>query len=124
MPVESANSEKKRKSKTNNKNNQENNAAKQKKMKDANLATSSFSILNQQAAISLKTQLEYARNGHAALRSFLPNKLIQHLRSELLPHTANHALSAWRQKVEVQMADSSDLYHRKNARSIANNLGR
>ena len=72
--------------------------------------------------ISLQTQLDFSRHGHAALRSFLPNALIQNLRSELLPYAAKHALSAWRQKVEVQLADSPDDYHRNNLRSIVDNL--
>ena len=72
--------------------------------------------------ISLQTQVDYCRQGHAVLRSFPPQSLIQKLRSELLPHAASHAMSAWRQKVEVQLADSPDDYCRENARSIATNL--
>jgi len=74
------------------------------------------------AAVSLQTQLDYSLYGHAALRSFLPQTLIQQLRSELLPYAASHALSAYRQKVEVQLADSSDDYYRENARTIAGSL--
>ncbi|KAL7516806.1 hypothetical protein ACHAWX_001781 [Stephanocyclus meneghinianus] len=70
-------------------------------------------------AISIQTQLDFARKGHAVLRSFLPANIIQSLRSELLPYVEFHQLEAWRQKVEVQLADSSDSYHRQNARSIA-----
>ncbi|KAL3805078.1 hypothetical protein HJC23_003306 [Cyclotella cryptica] len=69
--------------------------------------------------IPLRTQLDYARKGHAVLRSFLPTNIIQSLRSELLPYVKSHELEAWRQKVEVQLADSSDSYYRQNARSIA-----
>ena len=72
--------------------------------------------------ISLKTQLDYSRNGHAALRSFLPKELIIQLREELISYTTTNALLAWRQKVEVQLADSSDDYYKDNACSIANNL--
>lgn len=84
----------------------------------------SFSILEQLSPpdISLQIQLDYSRNGHAVLRSFLPKPIIRQLRSELLPYAASHALSAWRQKVEVQLTDSSDKYHRENAISIARNL--
>lgn len=70
-------------------------------------------------AISIQTQLDFARKGHAVLRSFLPANIIQSLRSELLPYVELHQLEAWKQKVEVQLADSSDSYHRQNARSIA-----
>ena len=72
--------------------------------------------------ISLETQLEFSRHGHTVLRSFLPESLIADLRSELVPYAAKHALSAWRQKVEVQLADSTDEYHRNNVRSIVDNL--
>lgn len=83
-----------------------------------------LSIMQQQSLppISLQTQLDYTRNGHAVLHSFLPQTLIEQLRSELIPYAASHALSAWHQKVEVQLADSSDQYYRDNARTIANNL--
>jgi hypothetical protein len=46
--------------------------------------------------ISLKTQLDYARKGHAVLRSFLPTHIIQSLRSELVHYAASHQLEAWR----------------------------
>ncbi len=83
-----------------------------------------LSIFEEQPTISLETQLKYSRKGHAALRSFLPNDIIQQLRLELIPYAEKHALAAWRQKVEVQLADSSEPYHRQNAWSIASNLGR
>ena len=69
--------------------------------------------------ISLQTQLDYTRKGHAVLRSFLPINIIESLRSELLPYIKSHELDAWRQKVEVQLADSSEPYYRQNARTIA-----
>ncbi|KAL9186856.1 hypothetical protein ACHAXT_010576 [Thalassiosira profunda] len=73
-------------------------------------------------SISLRTQLAYSRKGHALLRNFLPPSLVEEIRSELLPHAASHEVSAWRQKVEVQLADSSDAYFRENARTISDNL--
>jgi len=84
--------------------------------------TTSIEYDLQSPNISLKTQLDYSRNGHAALRSFLPKELIIQLRKELISYTATNALLAWRQKVEVQLADSSDDYYKDNACSIANNL--
>lgn len=85
-----------------------------------------LSILDYQQSplpiISLQTQLDYARNGHAALRSFLPSIIIQQLHSELVPYATSNTLSAWKQKVEVQLADSSDEYYKDNARSIAHKL--
>lgn len=83
------------------------------------------SILNvEQTApiISLQNQLDYSRYGHAALRSFLPEKLIQQLRTELIPYADSHSLSAWRQKVEVQLTDSTDEYYKENACTIADSL--
>ena len=81
-----------------------------------------FSIIQSTAEISLRTQLDYSRQGHALLRSFLPHALVQQLRSELLPHAESHVISAWRQKVEVQLADSTDEYYKQNAQTIAKNL--
>ncbi len=72
--------------------------------------------------ISLRTQLDYSRRGHAVLRSFLPSTLVKRLRSELVPHAASCEISAWRQKVEVQLANSSDEQHRENARAIADKI--
>lgn len=84
--------------------------------------TTSIEYDLQSPNISLKTQLDYSRNGHAALRSFLPKELIKQLREELISYTTTHSLLAWRQKVELQLADSSDEYYKDNACSIANNL--
>jgi hypothetical protein len=78
--------------------------------------------LDHSPTISLQTQLDYARKGHAVLRSFIPSSTIESLRSELLPYIKSHELQAWRQKVEVQLADSSDSYQRQNARLIAQSL--
>lgn len=78
--------------------------------------------LDHSPTISLQTQLDYARKGHAVLRSFLPSSTTESLRSELLPYIKSHELQAWRQKVEVQLGDSSDSYQRQNARSIAQSL--
>ena len=72
--------------------------------------------------ISLQQQLEYARNGHTALRSFIPRQAIEQLKAELILYAKNHALAAWKQKVEVQLADSSDDYYRQNSQSIATSL--
>jgi ectoine hydroxylase-related dioxygenase (phytanoyl-CoA dioxygenase family) len=72
--------------------------------------------------ISLQTQLDYSRSGHTVLRSFLPPNIIQQLHSEILPYTATNALIAWRQKVEVQLNDSTNSNIRTNAISIVNNL--
>jgi len=80
------------------------------------------SILQSSPSISLETQLQYSRYGHAVLRSYLPPSIVQTLRSELLPHVASRAILAWRQKVEVQLSNSADNYHRENAQSIVQNL--
>mmetsp|Transcript_17875 Transcript_17875/g.43001 ORF Transcript_17875/g.43001 Transcript_17875/m.43001 type:complete len:296 (-) Transcript_17875:346-1233(-) len=86
------------------------------------ISDTSSMIQQQTSTISLQTQLDYHRNGHAALRSFLSPTLVRRLRSELVPYASSHALSAWRQKVEVQLADSPDEHYRRNAREIANEL--
>jgi hypothetical protein len=72
--------------------------------------------------ITQQTQLDYARRGHAVLRSFLPTHVIHNLRSELLSYVKYNELQAWRQKVEVQLTDSSDSYYRENARFIAQKM--
>ena len=85
--------------------------------------TDQVSVLNDKTPhISLQQQLDYARNGHAVLPSFIPHETIQQLKSEVIPYTNSHRLAAWRQKVEVQLASSSDDYYRENSQSIADSL--
>ncbi|KAL7451708.1 hypothetical protein ACHAWC_006488 [Mediolabrus comicus] len=68
-----------------------------------------LSMLNDKTPhISLQQQLDYARNGHTVLRSFISHETIQQLKSEIIPYTHSHRLAAWKQKVEVQLASSSD----------------
>lgn len=81
------------------------------------------SVLNDKTPhISLQQQLDYARNGHTVLPSFIPHETIQQLKSEVIPYTNSHRLAAWKQKVEVQLASSSDDYYRENSQSIADSL--
>lgn len=86
--------------------------------------TDHFSFTNNHKApsISLQQQLDYSRNGHTVLRSFIPHQTIEQLKSEIVPYANSQALAAWKQKVEVQLADSSDEYYRQNSESIANSL--
>lgn len=72
--------------------------------------------------IPLQTQLDYSRNGHTVLRSFIPQQSIQQLKAEIVPYANSQALAAWKQKVEVQLADSPDEYYRQNSQSIASSL--
>ena len=58
-------------------------------------------ILDQTQDISLQTQLEYSRKGHAALRSFLAPELIQQIRKDLVEYSSSRTLQAYQQKVEV-----------------------
>ena len=54
--------------------------------------------------IPLQTQLDYARNGHTVLRSFLPpNLLVNRVQPLLYDHhnSAQNSLFAWQQKVQV-----------------------
>ena len=61
----------------------------------------SHPILDQTHDISIQTQLDYSRNGHAALRSFLAPVLIQQLREDLVEYSSSRSLQAYQQKVEV-----------------------
>lgn len=49
----------------------------------------------------LRTQLNYARNGHAVVRQLLAPDIFPRLRSLLLRHGQRQELAAWRQKVLV-----------------------
>lgn len=51
--------------------------------------------------ISVKTQLDYARNGHTVLKSLVPPELLSRIRTDVLRYTSQKILDAWRQKVEV-----------------------
>mmetsp|Transcript_1912 Transcript_1912/g.2983 ORF Transcript_1912/g.2983 Transcript_1912/m.2983 type:complete len:461 (-) Transcript_1912:1350-2732(-) len=73
-------------------------------------------------SISVQQQLDYSRNGHTVLRSFIPQQTIEQLKSEIVPYANSQTLAAWKQKVEVQLADSADEYYRQNSQSIANGL--
>ena len=57
--------------------------------------------------IPIETQLEYSRNGSAALRSFLQPSVIRSIRSDLISYSDQKKLEAWRQKVEVGSNDPS-----------------
>jgi ectoine hydroxylase-related dioxygenase (phytanoyl-CoA dioxygenase family) len=49
----------------------------------------------------LRTQLNYARNGHAVIRQLLPVEQLQIIRRILVKHGQTQELAAWRQKVQV-----------------------
>ncbi|KAL7576339.1 hypothetical protein ACA910_018155 [Epithemia clementina (nom. ined.)] len=52
----------------------------------------------------MKSQLEYARDGHTVLRGILDPQLVtKTLRPRLLQHARKHELDAWKQKVEVSV---------------------
>ena len=57
--------------------------------------------LQSRKSISTKTQLQYARNGHAALRSIITSNILKKIKIELIQHSKDSELDAWRQKVEV-----------------------
>lgn len=57
---------------------------------------------------SLRSQLDYARNGHAVLRNLFNPTTIKAVRMEVIDHVKAEELKAWRQKVEVAL-DSSDV---------------
>jgi ectoine hydroxylase-related dioxygenase (phytanoyl-CoA dioxygenase family) len=58
--------------------------------------------------IGLKTQLDYARNGHAVLKNFVDPIQLKQIRKQVLQLAAKEELKAWRQKVQVA-SDSADL---------------
>lgn len=59
------------------------------------------------SSIDLKTQLDYARNGHAVLRNFVDTTILQTIRSELRTLVKDEEILAWRQKVQVASNDAS-----------------
>jgi len=63
-----------------------------------------FAEFSDKPKVPLQIQLDYARNGHSVLRSFLsPTFLSEHLYPLLLAHhhSSNNSLAAWQQKVQV-----------------------
>ena len=59
-------------------------------------------------SISLKTQLDYARNGHTVLRNFIDPTLLATMEQDAVQYMSTKELQAWRQKVEVA-SDSAEL---------------
>jgi len=54
-----------------------------------------------QVKLPIKVQLQYARNGHSALRSMFPVSLISTIKADLVEYAASKELNAWKQKVDV-----------------------
>ncbi len=65
-------------------------------------------VLQSTKNISTEIQLQYARNGHAVLRSTIPKPILRQVKNELLRYSKGEELKAWRQKVEV-LTKSVDL---------------
>jgi ectoine hydroxylase-related dioxygenase (phytanoyl-CoA dioxygenase family) len=94
-------------------------AATTKNNKKANTTTNDSTTNFSFPDISLQTQLDYARNGHAVLRNFITdddddknslassNKLIN-LRMILQDLASEEELKAWKQKVEVAVGTNKD----------------
>lgn len=59
------------------------------------------SIKQVKVKVPLKVQLQYARYGHAALRSVISTSLISTIKTDLIQYAASKELNAWKQKVEV-----------------------
>lgn len=51
--------------------------------------------------VTIQSQLDYARNGHTVLRSFLDPTHLRGIRKDIMTHINQQTLDAWRQKVEV-----------------------
>mmetsp|Transcript_25623 Transcript_25623/g.37564 ORF Transcript_25623/g.37564 Transcript_25623/m.37564 type:complete len:518 (+) Transcript_25623:435-1988(+) len=67
-------------------------------------------ILQQKANIDLQTQLQYVRNGHACLRSFLqPPKLLSTIRNDVIQYTNRREIQAWHQKLHVAVDSATKL---------------
>lgn len=57
--------------------------------------------------ISTETQLQYARNGHAVLRSMISIEDIHSLRSKLIDYANQKEIEAWKQKVMVKLGSNA-----------------
>jgi len=56
-------------------------------------------LLQKTIDIPLETQLQYCRNGHAALKSLIPDKILDRIKFDLIRYASNNELKAWQQKV-------------------------
>jgi len=74
---------------------------------DAHLSNHSLSFLSQPCPLSTGVQLQYARNGHAVLRSILPPFYLHQLQQDLVQYSTRSQLQAYQQKVEVVTKSSS-----------------
>jgi hypothetical protein len=70
--------------------------------------------------IDIKTQLDYARNGHAVLRTFLDPDLygLPTLRSTLLEYAQEQELLAWQQKVQVAASSNNNSKSTKECTTV------
>lgn len=57
--------------------------------------------------LSLETQLQYSRNGHAVLRNLLSPEYIHEIKQDLISFSNHNQLQAYQQKVEVATKSSS-----------------
>ena len=51
--------------------------------------------------MTIQSQLDYARNGHTVLRSYLDPARLRIIRKDIMTHVNHRMLDAWRQKLEV-----------------------
>jgi ectoine hydroxylase-related dioxygenase (phytanoyl-CoA dioxygenase family) len=51
--------------------------------------------------VSLTSQLDYARNGHAVLRNFIDPSILHDVRKQVIDLVKEEELKAWKQKVQV-----------------------
>ena len=59
--------------------------------------------VKQNINVSLETQLQYARNGHAVLRNFLDHESVEKLKESLVSYSKDKEIEAWKQKVMVKV---------------------
>ena len=62
---------------------------------------------NHDASLKMQMQLQYARKGHASIRSAIPPSTLSQIKTDLIQHSHQKELEAWQQKVEVALELSS-----------------
>jgi ectoine hydroxylase-related dioxygenase (phytanoyl-CoA dioxygenase family) len=77
---------------------------KKNKKKIVTMEQQSQSQLKSLHSITTNTQLQYTRNGHAALRSIIPTQILKSIKNELKLYSTTKEIEAWKQKVEVAVS--------------------
>lgn len=78
-------------------------SSKVKKKSSSKVSSAESSSLVTSNKVGLRTQLDYARNGHAVLRNHIDPDLLQQVRTAVMNYAQNEELKSWRQKVQVAL---------------------